>query len=83
MLAKCREIGPRDVTREDLLLVHEARYLDLAEKEIRGGSEQLSTGDTDVCPESWEAARRGAGWGRVIAALVGRVATRGGRAGSR
>lgn len=61
LLEKCREIGPRDVTREDLLLVHEARYLDLAEKEIRAGSEQLSTGDTDVCPESWEAARRAAG----------------------
>ncbi len=61
LLGRCREIGPRNVTREDLLLVHEARYLDLAEREIRAGSEQLSTGDTDVCLESWEAARRAAG----------------------
>jgi acetoin utilization deacetylase AcuC-like enzyme len=61
VLAKCREVGPRQVSREDLLLVHEARYLDLAEREIRAGSEQLSTGDTDVCAESWDVAKRATG----------------------
>lgn len=61
LLAKCARIGPRDVTREDLALVHEPRYLDLAEREIRGGAEQLSTGDTGVCPDSWDAAKRAAG----------------------
>src|ERR1043166_5392286 len=54
--SQMREVGPRAVQREDLLLVHEARYLDLAEKEIREGSDQLSTGDTGVGPLSWDAA---------------------------
>jgi acetoin utilization deacetylase AcuC-like enzyme len=61
LIARSTQAGPRDVTREDLLLVHEATYLDLAEKEIRAGADQLSTGDTGVCPVSWEAARRAAG----------------------
>jgi acetoin utilization deacetylase AcuC-like enzyme len=61
LLARCREIGPRAVTREDLLLVHAAQYLNLAQREIREGAEQLSTGDTGVCPDSWEAAGRAAG----------------------
>jgi acetoin utilization deacetylase AcuC-like enzyme len=54
--SRMRELGPRAVRREDLLLVHEARYLDLAEREIREGSDQLSTGDTGIGPLSWDAA---------------------------
>ena len=58
---QCREIGPRAVSREDLQLVHEPRYLDLAEREIADGADQLSTGDTAVGPHSWEAAKRATG----------------------
>ncbi len=54
-------IGPRAVTREDLLLVHTAGYLDLAEREIRAGSPLLTTGDTSVCRGSWDAAMAAAG----------------------
>jgi acetoin utilization deacetylase AcuC-like enzyme len=61
VLAKCREIGGREVTRADLLLVHEERYVELAQREIQAGEEQLSTGDTGICPDSWEAAKRAAG----------------------
>ncbi len=53
--------GPRPVNREDLLLVHTAEYLAIAEGEIRSGEEQLSTGDTAVSAQSWEAATRAAG----------------------
>jgi acetoin utilization deacetylase AcuC-like enzyme len=59
--AAMREIGPRALQREDLLLVHEARYLDLAEREIREGRDQLSTGDTGVGRFSWDAAMAAAG----------------------
>ncbi len=59
--AAMREIGPRAVQREDLLLVHEARYLDLAEREIREGRDQLSTGDTGIGKHSWDAAMAAAG----------------------
>lgn len=61
VLEKCRQIGPRAIVREDLALVHDPKYLDLAEREIRAGVDQLSTGDTNVGPTSWDAACRAAG----------------------
>jgi len=61
LLAKMRAVPPRALEREDLLLVHEARYLDLAEREIREGRDHLSTGDTGVGGHSWEAAMAAAG----------------------
>ena len=61
LLAKLREIDPRAVKRDDLLLVHGAQYLDLAEREIHEGREQLSTGDTGIGAASWESATAAAG----------------------
>jgi acetoin utilization deacetylase AcuC-like enzyme len=61
LLAKMRAVPPRVLQHEDLLLVHTAEYLDLAEREIRGGAHQLSTGDTGVGPHSWDAALAAAG----------------------
>ncbi len=59
--AKMHDVPPRAVAREDLLLVHTAAYLDLAEREIRQGAHQISTGDTGVGAHSWEAAMAAAG----------------------
>ena len=56
-----KQIGPRALTAEDLTLAHTAAYLELAQREIRGGFDHLSTGDTTVCKASWEAALGGAG----------------------
>ncbi len=56
-----RAVPGRAIAREDLLLVHTAAYLDLAEREIRAGAEQLSTGDTGVGAHSWDAAMAAAG----------------------
>lgn len=61
LLERARQIGPRALSREDLEMVHGARYLDLAEGEIKAGRAQLSTGDTGVCRDSWDAATRAAG----------------------
>ena len=61
IFAKSTVIGPRALTREDLALAHEPRYLEIAEREIRGGYDHLSTGDTNICPESWDAALAAAG----------------------
>ena len=55
LLAKAKRIVQRAVSREDLELAHEPRYLELAEREIRGGYDHLSTGDTNIGPESWDA----------------------------
>ena len=61
VIAKAKAIGPRAVNREDLELAHVPRYLDLAEREILGGYDHLSTGDTNIGPESWDAATAAAG----------------------
>ncbi len=63
LLKKMHELKPRDVTRDDLLLAHSADYIALAEREIRAGADLLSTGDTSVCADSWEAAMAAAGCG--------------------
>ncbi len=54
-------LDPRAVGVDDLLLAHTAEYVALAEREIRGGAEQLSTGDTVVSRHSWDAALKAAG----------------------
>ena len=61
IVAKAKVIGPRALTHEDRLLAHEARYLEIAEREIRGGYDHLSTGDTSIGLESWDAANAAAG----------------------
>ena len=46
---------------EDILLVHTPAYLELVRKEIRAGRPQLSTGDTLLSPDSYEAATAAVG----------------------
>jgi acetoin utilization deacetylase AcuC-like enzyme len=62
-------LEPRAVTTDDLLLVHAAEYIALAEREIRGGQENLSTGDTAISRHSWDAALKAAG--SALAAVDG------------
>jgi len=76
LLAKMERIEPRAVTAEDLQLVHQPRYLEIAEHEITSRLPQLSTGDTAICPASWDAARVAAGsaLAAVDAVVDGKVA---------
>src|SRR4051812_39021853 len=67
LLERVKRIAPREVVREDLLLVHTVDYLRRAEEEIHSGADKLSTGDTAVSPQSWDAAMRAAG--SVLAAV--------------
>jgi acetoin utilization deacetylase AcuC-like enzyme len=74
---KMERLNPRDITRDDLLLAHEAQYLRRAEEEIHQGRATLSTGDTDICAESWDAARKAAGSGlAAVDAVCGGKADR-------
>jgi len=54
-------IQVRAAAEDDLLLVHSADYLALVEREVHENRRQLSTGDTDIGPESWLAAKIAAG----------------------
>jgi acetoin utilization deacetylase AcuC-like enzyme len=54
-------IDPRLATVEQLALVHTPAYIALAEREVKQHHEQLSTGDTSISLESFDAALRAAG----------------------
>jgi len=54
-------IEPAPATEADVALVHDARYVSLARREIESGRRMLSTGDTHVCPRSYEVALLAAG----------------------
>ena len=54
-------IPSRDVTEDELLLCHTPDYLALARRDVESGRPYLSTGDTDVTPNSWDVASRAAG----------------------
>jgi acetoin utilization deacetylase AcuC-like enzyme len=71
---KLPRIPARDATRQELRRVHTSHYLDLAEREIKEGLPELSTGDTSVCEASWDAALRAAG---LAVSAVDAVATGG------
>ena len=70
MLARSRVIGPLEVTPGDRALAHEVEYLEMAKREIKSGQDQLSTGDTNVCSASWEAALKAVGCGLAAVAAV-------------
>ncbi|MBV8570133.1 MAG: histone deacetylase [Acidobacteriaceae bacterium] len=70
-------IDVRPATTDDLLLVHTRAYLDLVDRQVaEEGTTQLSTGDTQICPYSAEAARvaAGAALSAVDAVFSGSVA---------
>jgi acetoin utilization deacetylase AcuC-like enzyme len=55
------ETAGREATEDELCLVHTREYLRTARQDVEGGSRCLSTGDTDIGPESWKVAARAAG----------------------
>jgi acetoin utilization deacetylase AcuC-like enzyme len=69
-------IASRYATGEELRRVHTSHYLELARHQITEGLPELSTGDTQVCEASWDAALRAAGLAvsAVDAVAMGRLA---------
>jgi acetoin utilization deacetylase AcuC-like enzyme len=61
IVEKLQRLEARDAKAEELELIHTRAYLRLAEQEILQGSDQLSTGDTNVNEDSWKAALRASG----------------------
>ena len=58
---KLLPVEARPASDDELAAVHSREYLSNAKREIERGHRQLSTGDTDVSPRSWEVAIRAAG----------------------
>jgi len=51
----------RTATDDEVLRVHTKPYLETAKADILSGRDQLSTGDTAICPASLDAAQKAAG----------------------
>jgi acetoin utilization deacetylase AcuC-like enzyme len=49
-------IEPRAATRAELEFCHTRRYIETAEDDVKAGLDDLSTGDTTLCPRSFEVA---------------------------
>ncbi|HEY1341968.1 MAG TPA: histone deacetylase [Bryobacteraceae bacterium] len=54
-------IAPRAATEDELLLIHTPQYLAIAREDFALGLDTLSTGDTDVTPNSWDVALQAVG----------------------
>ena len=58
---RLKRVKARAANDDEILLCHTSAYLELVKKEIGSGAMCLSTGDTDVCESTLEAARYAAG----------------------
>jgi acetoin utilization deacetylase AcuC-like enzyme len=54
LLEKTGKIKAVEISEENLCLAHDRNYLKKAKFEIERGANQLSTGDTNICPNSWK-----------------------------
>jgi acetoin utilization deacetylase AcuC-like enzyme len=61
LMERLTRIEARDATADELLLCHTPEYLRTAQRDVLSGRPYLSTGDTDITPNSWEVAVRAAG----------------------
>ena len=60
-VAATQRIESRVVTDDEVLACHTASYLKMAERDVAVGHAMLSTGDTEIGPQSLAVARRAAG----------------------
>ena len=58
---KLVHVEPQAASEEDLRLAHKDAYIEQARRDIETGRTILSTGDTNVCPKSYEVALLAAG----------------------
>jgi acetoin utilization deacetylase AcuC-like enzyme len=68
-------VEARPATDDELLLCHTPEYLNVARRDVASGRPYLSTGDTDITPNSWDVAVRAAGGvlNAVDAVFAGKV----------
>jgi len=68
-------VESRAATEEELLFCHTRHYLRIAQEDVAAGYHSLTTGDTDLTPNSWEVATKAVGGvlNAVDAVVTGRV----------
>jgi acetoin utilization deacetylase AcuC-like enzyme len=75
LLDSLPRIAPREATDDELLLCHVPEYLETVRRDVEQGHRYLSTGDTDITPNSWKVASLAVGGvlNAVDAVVSGRV----------
>ncbi|MBX7211429.1 MAG: histone deacetylase [Verrucomicrobiaceae bacterium] len=73
--AKTTLIRPRAATEDELALCHARKYVEIAKGDVESGAPDLSTGDTSICPRSWDVAVAAVGGvlNAVDAVVTGKV----------
>jgi acetoin utilization deacetylase AcuC-like enzyme len=61
LLERLGRVEARPATEDELALCHTREYVRTAKRDAESGHTYLSTGDTDITPNSWEVAVRAAG----------------------
>ena len=61
LLDRLIPVSARSATIDELLSVHKREYLLTAQHDVSAGYHSLTTGDTDITPQSWEVALLAAG----------------------
>ena len=69
-------IPVRSATEDELALCHTRSYIEIARRDVASGARDLSTGDTQISPQSFEVALKAAGGLlNAVDAVVGRKAS--------
>ena len=61
LLDRLQALPARTATHDELLLCHTSEYLKTARHDVRAGYHDLTTGDTQITPASWDVALLAAG----------------------
>jgi acetoin utilization deacetylase AcuC-like enzyme len=61
LMPRLLQVEPEPASIEAIQANHRRPYIDLVRRECADGRDQLSTGDTTICTETWEASLRAAG----------------------
>ncbi|HEY1052660.1 MAG TPA: histone deacetylase [Prosthecobacter sp.] len=61
LVAKTQAIQPRAATVDEIALCHDRGYIATAKRDVEAGLDDLSTGDTSICPRSYDVAVQAVG----------------------
>jgi acetoin utilization deacetylase AcuC-like enzyme len=61
IVAKAQSLQPRAATIDELALCHDRGYIQTAKEDVEAGLDDLSTGDTAICPKSYDVAVQAVG----------------------
>lgn len=75
LVAKTTSIKPREATEDEIAVCHTRKYIEIAKDDVESGASDLSTGDTSICPRSWDVAISAVGGvlNAVDAVVTGKV----------